>query len=127
MDYLKAMYIAPHLSNKLKSLDYNKIKVQYVSFLPNTFNDDIIFELLPIHFPIGDYGQMQGMDHKYNGHVWCKVKISNIKNSFGLGFKNTRCLGHLHCNNDSCEHFLHFAIQNEVSWIGDFAQIPLTS
>jgi hypothetical protein len=69
MDYLKAMYIASHLLNKLRSLDYNKIKVQYVSFLPITFNDDTIFELLPIHFPTSHYGQMQGMDHNYNGHV----------------------------------------------------------
>jgi hypothetical protein len=23
-------------------------------------------------------------------------------------------LGHLHCDNDSCKHFLHFDVQNEV-------------
>jgi hypothetical protein len=39
---LKAFFVAPHSSNEL-SLDYNKIKVQYVSFLPITFNNDIIF------------------------------------------------------------------------------------
>jgi hypothetical protein len=87
------MSIAPHLSNKLSSLNYNKIKVQYVSFLPIIFNDDIIFELLPIHLPIGHSGQMQGMDCKYDGHVWCKVKTSNIKKKFGLGFKSTKCWG----------------------------------
>lgn len=92
-----------------------------------TFNNDIIFELPPIRFPISHSKQMQGMDCKYDGHVWCKVKTSNIKNNFGLGFKNTRCLGDLHCDNDSYGHFLHFNVWNEVCWTGDFAQIPLTS
>jgi hypothetical protein len=66
------MFVAPHLSNKLRSLEHNKIKVQYVSFLPITFNDNIIFELLPIHFPINHSRQMQGMDRKYSSHAWCK-------------------------------------------------------
>jgi hypothetical protein len=55
--------------------------------LPIAFNDDIIFELPPIHLPIGHSGQMQGMDRNYDGHVWCKVKTSNIKNNFCLGLK----------------------------------------
>jgi hypothetical protein len=54
---LKALFVAPHSSNEL-SLDYNKIKVQYVSFLPITFNNDIIFELSPICIPTSHYGQM---------------------------------------------------------------------
>ncbi len=33
------------------------------------------------------------MDHKYNGHPWCKVKISNIKNGFGLGLKTIGAWG----------------------------------
>ncbi len=55
---LKEMFVAPHSSNELRSLDYNKIKFQYVSFMLITFNDDIIFELLPICFPIGHFGQI---------------------------------------------------------------------
>jgi hypothetical protein len=119
------MFVAPHLSNELRSVDYNKIK--YISFMAVNFNDDIIFELSPIRLPIGHFGQMQSMNCKYDGNVWCKVKTSNINNNFGLGFRNTKCLGHLHCDNDSCKHFFHFAVQNEVCWIGDFAQIPLIS
>jgi hypothetical protein len=42
-----------------------------------------------------------------------------------LGFKSTRCLGHLRCVNNSSEHFLHSVVWNGVSWTGDFAQIPL--
>ncbi len=105
------MFVTPHSSNELRSLDYNKIKVQNDSSIPITFNGNIIFELLPIRRPIGHFGQMQGMDHKYNGHVWCKMKTSNIKNNFGLGCKNTWCLRHLCCLNDFCEHFLHFALK----------------
>ncbi len=37
------------------------------------------------------------MDRKYNGHVWCKVIITNIKNSFWLSFRRVCCLGHLQC------------------------------
>jgi hypothetical protein len=81
--------------------------------------------LSPSHLPTSHFGQMQGMDHKYDGHAWCKVKTSNIKNNFGLGFRNTKCLGHLCCDNDSYEHFLRFVVQNEVCWTGDFAQIPV--
>jgi len=103
---LTTMSVAPHSSNELRSLDYNKIKIQYVFSLSITFNDDIIFELPPIRLPTDHFGQMQGMDCKYNGYAWCKVKTSNINNNFDLGFRSTKCLGHLHCDNDSCEHFL---------------------
>jgi hypothetical protein len=36
-------------------------------------NGDILFELLPIHHPLGHFGQLQGMNKKYDGHVWCKL------------------------------------------------------
>jgi hypothetical protein len=85
---LKAISITPHLLNELRFLDYNKIKSQNVSSLPITFNDDIIFELSPICFPTSHSREMQGMDHKYDGHAWCKLKTSNINNSFGLGFRS---------------------------------------
>jgi len=100
------------------------MKVQNVSSFPITFNN-IIFELSPIHLPIGHFGQIQGMDHKYNGHPWCKVKISNIKNSFGLGLKNPWCLGHLCCFNNFCKHFLHSNVHNKIIQSGDSTQIPL--
>jgi hypothetical protein len=73
------MFVTPHSSNELRSLDYNKIKIQNVSFFPITFNDDVIFKLLPIHVPIHHSKQMQGMNHEYDGHAWCKVKISKSK------------------------------------------------
>jgi len=99
--------MSPHLSNELKFLDYNKIKNQIFYSLPITFNDDIIFEFLPICFLTAHFRQMQGMDRKYDGHVWCKLKTSNIKINFGLEFWSNQCLGHLCRLNDSCENFLH--------------------
>lgn len=51
------------------------------------FKNDILFELLPLHQPIKHFDQMQGMDWKYDDHVWCKVKTTNIKNEFELGFE----------------------------------------
>jgi hypothetical protein len=63
------MSIVPHLLNKLKSLDYDKIKVEYVSSLPIIFNDNIVFELPPIRLPTSHSGQMQGMNYKYDGHA----------------------------------------------------------
>jgi len=50
------MFVAPHSSNALRSLNYNNIKIKYVSFLSITFNDDIIVELPLIHLPIGHFG-----------------------------------------------------------------------
>jgi hypothetical protein len=73
------MSVTPHSLNELRFLDYNKIKSQKVSFLPITFNDELIFEFMPICFLIGHFKQMQGMDRKYDGHAWCKMKTSNIK------------------------------------------------
>jgi hypothetical protein len=54
-----------------------------------------------------------------------KVKTSNINSSFGLGFRNPWCLGHLCCLNDFCEHFLHSGVHNEITQNGDYTQIPL--
>jgi hypothetical protein len=46
-------------------------------------------------FEFQHLSQMQGIDRKYNGHVWWKLVTTNIKNSIGLNFKKARCLGHL--------------------------------
>ncbi len=51
--------------------------------------------------------QMQGMDRKYDDHVWCKVITININNSFGLHFKKAPCLGHLWCLHDKRGSFVH--------------------
>jgi hypothetical protein len=63
------------------------------------------------------------MDRKYNCHAWCKLQTSNIKNSFGLGFRTMKCLGHLCCQNDSCPLFQHSSTHNEGTWSGNCLQL----
>jgi hypothetical protein len=96
---LCVMVLLGHTSNKLQNLDYDKIPFQKVQFLSITFNGDVLFKL-PLFFPTLHMPlQMQGMDRKYNGHTWCKVKTTNIiilkKLNFFLGFINIKCLRHL--------------------------------
>ncbi len=62
-----------HNSNKLRNLDYDKIAIQNVSFLPMTFNGDILFQMTPMSNNSHSSSQMQGMDKKYNGYAWSKV------------------------------------------------------
>jgi hypothetical protein len=85
---------------------------------------------------------MQGMDKKYDGHAWCKLITTNIKNSFGLSFKKAFCLGHLRCVHDDCEDCIHLmqvicsTSRNETLWCGEcvhililgpMTMIPITS
>ncbi len=59
-----------------------------VPCIPTTFDGDVLFEL-PLINNLDDHcGQMQGMDRKYNGHFWCKVKTTNIKNYFNYIFRS---------------------------------------
>ncbi len=86
VDVLKPMSLTPHTCSKLKSLDYGAIIIEFVNCLPTKFNGDILFELSPIRHPLGHFEQLQGIHKKSNGHAWCKLQTSNIKNLFGLGF-----------------------------------------
>lgn len=49
-----------------------------VCSIPPTFDGDVLFEF-PLDNLDGHFGQMQGMDKKYDGHVWCKVKWQIFK------------------------------------------------
>ncbi len=95
VDLLKAMSQIQHIFNELKSLDYVMMKIEIVSFFPMKFDGDVLFELPFVCKRMGVSIQMQSMDIKYNGHTWCKVKMTNIKNSFGLGFQSAKCSSHL--------------------------------
>jgi hypothetical protein len=89
------MVLLGQILDELQTLDYDKIPLRKIQFLLIAFNGDILFKLLPIHLNAHNPSQMQGMDRKYNGHVWCKLVTTNIKNSFGLSFRKVCCLGHL--------------------------------
>jgi hypothetical protein len=97
IECLHSMLLVRRKSNKFWNLDYDKIPIHYVLFTPTLFNGNVTFELPPLLANIHNSSQMQGMDRKYDGHVWCKVVTTNIKNSFGLNFKKVCCLGHLLC------------------------------
>ncbi len=56
---------------------------------------------------------------KHDGHAWCKVKTTNIKNDFNLTFQKACYLGHLQCRNDGCDFFLLNECRNETTWIGE--------
>jgi hypothetical protein len=73
IDLLKAMFLTLHTWSKLKSLDYEVITIEFVNYLPTKFNGDILFGLPRICHPLGQPGQLQGMDKKFDGHVWCKL------------------------------------------------------
>jgi hypothetical protein len=92
VDSLKATPLTPHACFELKSFDYGAITIEFVNCFPIKFNGDILFELLHVRYPLGQFKQLQGMDKKFDGHAWCKLQTSNIKNSFGLGFIMMKCL-----------------------------------
>jgi hypothetical protein len=69
VDLLKVMFFIMHTCFELKSLDYGAITIVVVNCLPTKFNGDILFELPFMCHPLGHYGQLQGMNKKYNGHV----------------------------------------------------------
>jgi hypothetical protein len=95
VDLLKEMSQIQHIYNELRSLDYATMRIETINFLPMKFNNDVLFEFPLVCKPMGVLKQMQGMDKKYDNRAWSKVKIANIKNSFGLGFQSAKCLGHL--------------------------------
>jgi hypothetical protein len=67
------MSLTPHVCFELKSLEYCAITIEFVNYFPTKFNGDILFEFPLIRHPLGHFRQLQGMDRKNNGHVWCKL------------------------------------------------------
>ena len=47
---------------------------------------------------------MDGMDKQYDGHVWTKTQTTNITNDVGLAFRSSTCVGHLQCQNPTCDY-----------------------
>ncbi len=80
------MSFAAHASFKLRDLNYDNFHIENVRWIPTTFNGDVLFEFPHIVSPNGHSRQMQKMDKKHDGHVWCKVKTTNIKNDFKFTF-----------------------------------------
>jgi hypothetical protein len=84
------------------------IRHDKVEYLPALFDDAIIFELPPAGNTAArsHAKSIQGMDKRYDGHVWTKTITTNITNDFGLFFRSSACVGHLRCNNKECEYLI---------------------
>jgi hypothetical protein len=61
---------------------------------------------------------MQGMDTKHDGHPWCVVKTTHIKNNYGLNFRQVACVNHLHYAVEDCPSLLRDGKPNEAHWEG---------
>jgi hypothetical protein len=103
---LKQLATMPEKKNILKKIDYSVIRHERVEYLPPVFDGAVIFELPPAgHTAARSQAKsMQGMDKRYDGHVWTKTITTNIGNDFGLSFRSSTCVGHLRCNNKECEY-----------------------
>ena len=103
---LKKLAHMPGKKNVLKKIDYSSIRHERVTYLPSTFNGDVMFELPPAEASASrsQAKAMQGMDKRYDGHVWTKTITSNITNTMGLSFRFSSCVGHLRCENKECDY-----------------------
>ena len=103
VDSLKRIRAIKGVRNVFKTLDFDTLDIQRVTFLPPTFNGDVLFEL-PAVDKSGSFHMMHGMDKHHDGHAWTKTVTSNIKSDVRLTFRTSTCIGHLRCENQECEY-----------------------
>jgi hypothetical protein len=103
---LRLLGSMPGSKNVLKKLDYDKIKIQEVHHLPPRFDGTQLFVLPATEVSSSQTRakSLDGMDKQYNGHVWTKTQTTNITNNVGLAFRSSTCVGHLQCQNPSCDY-----------------------
>ena len=88
----------------LRNANLVSFKHMVVESLPAEFNGDCIFELplLPV-VKAGGSCRLDGMDRRFDRHVWTETATSNISDPSGkLSFKYVKCMEHLRCNNPEC-------------------------
>lgn len=70
----------------LPTIDFDKIDVRDVKYLPPSFDGDILFNFPPINKNIYSiYGRsMDDIDKMCDGHSWCIKKATNIQNNYTL-------------------------------------------
>jgi hypothetical protein len=96
----------PGSKNVLKKLNYDKIRIEEVNHLSPRFDGTQLF-ILPAAEVSSSQSRaksMHGMDKQYDGHVWTKTQTTNISNDVGLAFRSSTCVGHLQCQNPSCDY-----------------------
>jgi hypothetical protein len=106
-DYFKWIDFHPKYFKWIKDIELWRFNIQNFPYLPLNFDSDIMFKLLLLHQPRGHSHQMHKMDRKYDGHMLgANWKWPIFLNDSRLGFQSNRCLGHLHCQNNSCNEFV---------------------
>ena len=65
----------PSRKSILKKFDYKKLNIVEVDFLPPHFGRDLLFVLSPLGASsfLSKSKPMDGMDKRYDGHVWTKI------------------------------------------------------
>ena len=106
LECLKKLSARPGNKNILKKLNYEVVKSVRVDHLPPVFDGDILFEFPPVSIATAHSSakSMQGMDKRYDGHLWTKTMTTNISNDMGLAFRSSLCVGHLRCANKDCDY-----------------------
>jgi hypothetical protein len=98
--------------------------------LPMSFNVNVCGSFLPL---VSRVSTLKGVPSHLNKvqssffeyFVWCKVITTNIKNSIGLNFTKTCCLGHMCCVQDDWNNFLCFGSYNQIFWCSECVHIPM--
>ena len=110
VDCLRRLASMPGRKSILKLLNYSTLKTVYADFLPPRFDGDVIFIFPPVNASASTSKAkaMDGMDKRYDGHVWTKTQSTNITNNLSLTFRSSICVGHLQCKNPHCD-YLHRA------------------
>ena len=106
--------------NILQKLDYDTLQIQEVKFLPPRFDGNLMFVLPPVGVSSSHTKAkfMDGMDKRYDGHIWTKTQTTNITNDMGIAFRSSTCVGHLQCLNPHCDYLQRAHRTSPVNDIG---------
>ena len=106
VDSLRKLANIYRSKNVLKKLDYESLRIVRAEFLPPRFDGDVMYVLLPVSNSAlhSKARSMDGMDKRYDGHVWTKTLTINISNNLNLTFRSSICIGHLQCQNLECDY-----------------------
>ena len=85
----------------LKRLDYDSLRTENSEFLPPMFDTDVMLVFPPDSSSAAQSKatSIEGMDKRYDGHVWTKTMMTNISNNLGLAFWSSNFVAHLQCLN----------------------------
>ena len=105
----------------LTALNFYRLDVHDVEYLPPSFYGDILFILPLVNMSVfSAYGRsMDDMDKMCNKHHWCTIKTTNIQNNFGPSLRCSFRVGNLWCRKKYCNCMHHNrSIHNYIKWIG---------